>query len=232
MKKRRRTAIIFTLTCAAVLFALFPPVGQAAFRKGFFLGLSGHPLDFQGDLNGTLTLWHIDKAYYLPQLDKTTALGIGFGRRQATWLWEIAFVKSSQKAHFQDMESSSDFQSLEINGKNFLFIDSPVRPYYLVGISVPWLKVGNGSELDGVRADATYIGIAANFGAGLTVGLGSSIFISGGAMYRLAGFFYVSGGGPGRDIAKLQTYQGGPEAGKWLQTSSLGLVFSLDIVLN
>ena len=108
--------------------------------------------------------------------------------------------------------------------------ESPVKPCVSLGISVPWLRIDNGAELNSQKLKASYVGLEAIIGTGLAVRIGPAVFLHGGASWRLGGFFYTSGEGAGRDITTLTVGQGGPRWGRWLRSSSLGLSFGLGFV--
>jgi len=216
--------------CAGLCFvlAMAAPAlsqGPAASRKGFFLSLSGQDIQLKGDLSGDLTLWHFDKAFFIPKMENTFGLSLGFGYRREGGLWEFAVVRASPSILLDGRSGRASYYDLEINGWGFPWKDAAVQPYYLLGLCFPWLVVQDGSRLEHAVNDATYTGLGLNLGAGLLINLGQSLFLSGGIKYRYVGFFYVNGGGKGRDITDLTVGHGGPQWGKWLRAPSLGVTF-------
>ena len=199
--------------------------------EGFFLSLSARSLAFGGDLDGKLVLWHFEKAFFSPRLDPATGLGVGFGVKHAGWLWEMGYVQSRHGADLPDRTTRAAYHSLEMNGKSFLFPELFFHPYISLGISVPWLTVRDGSEFRGVRTDASYIGIGLNLGAGLLADISRRVFISGGAGWRVLGYYYASGEGKGRDITELHVGYEGPIWRNWIRTSTLEVSFSLGLIL-
>jgi len=199
--------------------------------RGFFISLSGQQFGFQGDLDGRLTLWHFEKAFFIPRLTKDFGLGLGLGLRQKWGLWELNVVQAGHRAAWSGSESQAGLTALEINGWGFPWRNSVVQPYYLLGLCFTWLAVRDGAWMAGSVYDATYNGLGINVGAGLVLNLGRRLFVSGGVKYRFLGFYYVNGGGRGRDIQQLTVGYQGPAWDKWLRAPSLGLNFGLSLVL-
>jgi hypothetical protein len=218
------------LTMIAALAVFLPAQEAKPAAEGFFIAASGHDLAYKSDLDGKLALWHFDLAFNIPRLEKKTAIGLGFGYIHASWMWELSYLRSNLTASADDRDTPALFQAVQITGRTFLLREFPVKPYVSLGISVPWLRIDNGAELNGQKLKASYIGLEAVIGAGLAVRIGSAIFLHGGAAWRLGGFFYATGEGPGRDITNLSVGQGGPRWGRWLRSSSLGLTFGLGFV--
>jgi hypothetical protein len=199
-------------------------------RAGFFISAGGRGLAYRGDLNGNLALWHFDLAFYIPKLGDKISTSFGFGILHASWMWELDYLRSDLTASVQGRGTPAHFQAIQITGRQFLLKDSTFQPYVSLGISVPWLRVDGGAELNGQKLQAAYIGLEAVLGAGLEVRISPAVFVHGGAAWRLGGFFYASGEGKGRDLMALSSGQGGPRWGRWLRTSSLGLDFGLGFV--
>ena len=227
--KRTWISIVISLgvaACASVAAQTPQRTGE-----GFFLAVSGQPLALRGDFDGRLVLWHFDKAFFVPELNQAAALGFGLGFKRKSWLWEILHVRSRHPSAFRDRAGTAFYRSVEIDGRSFLVRDFPAKPYLLVGISVPWLKVDPGAEISGLKYRATYIGLGLNIGLGIVLEIAPSLFVSGGGVYRAAGFFYVSGEGKGRDIGDLRVESGGDKWNRWLKASSLSWMIGLGLVL-
>jgi hypothetical protein len=201
--------------------------GSQYSKEGFFIGVSGSRFSFEGDLTKNLVLWHFEKAFFVPRLEGANGLGLGFGFKKASALWELAFLRSSHKADLQGRQSQATVNSIEISGRSFLLKSAPFQPYLLFGISIPWIRVKNGAQMVDTVSNATYYGMGLSLGAGIVIHLLPRLFISGGIVYRYLGFLYVSGEGKGRDINDLRVGYGGPEWGKLLRAQSLGLTFGM-----
>ncbi len=223
----------FGLVPAVLVLALavsLPAQEAKPAGEGFFVSASGHDLAYKGDLDGKLALWHFDLAFYIPKLERKTSVGLGFGYIHASWMWELSYLRSDLTASVEDRNTPALFQAIQITGRTFLLREFPVKPFISLGISIPWLRIDNGAELNAQKLKASYIGLEAVLGAGLAVRIGPSVVLNGGASWRLGGFFYTSGEGAGRDITNLSVGQGGPRWGRWLRSSSLGLTFGLGFV--
>jgi len=205
-----------------------PPASEP---RGFFLSLSGQEFNLQGDLSGDLTLWHFEKAFFVPKLSQDFGLAVGLGIRRRSGLWEFNVAHSSHQALWGGTASRASLYVLEVNGWGFPWKNSVLQAYYLLGLCFPLLTVQNGARMAGSVYDATYTGLGINLGAGLLLNLGQRVFISGGVKHRFLGFFYVNGGGKGRDIADLTVGHQGAEWDKWLRAPSTGLFFGLGIVI-
>jgi hypothetical protein len=226
--KRSWTSILLSLVTLASASAAAQDPKRAG--EGFFIAVSGQSLAFKGDFDGRLVLWCFDKAFFVPEMKNATAFGFGVGFKRNAWLWELLYVNSRHPSAFKDRDGSSVYRSVEIDGRTFLVKDSAIKPYILVGISVPWLTVDQGAEMYGLKYRATYFGLGLNFGGGIILDIAPFLFMSGGLAYRVLGYIYASGEGKGRDIITFRVGQGGPEWKSWLKTSSLGLSFGLGFV--
>jgi hypothetical protein len=192
----------------------------------FFLSLSGHSLSFNGDLSSNLVLWHFEKAFFVPRMENGFGFGLGFGYRRESSLWDFIILRSPHKAYLEGRESNAIFHSAEINGRALLFKNARFQPYFLLGISIPWINVKKGAQMNYSVYNATYTGFGINLGTGLIVHLAPKLFISGGIVCRILRFLYVSGEGKGRDLNDLRLGQDGPKLGRLLEASGFGLSFS------
>jgi hypothetical protein len=224
-----RSGIAVLASIAALAVAL-PAQELKPAKEGFFIAASGHVLAYKGDLDGKLDLWHFDLVFHIPKLEEKTSAAFGFGIIHPSWMWEISYLRSNLTASLEAGNTPALFQAVQITGRTFLLREYPVKPYFSIGISIPWLRIDNGAELYGQKLKASYIGMEAVIGAGMAVRIGRTVFLQGGAAWRLGGFFYASGEGAGRDITHLSVGQDGPRWGRWLRSSSLGLDFGLGFV--
>jgi len=220
-------AALMTLMAASSAFGQ----GSRYSKEGFFVGVSGSSLSFEGDLSKDLVLWHFEKAFFVPRLEGAAGLGLGFGFKKAAALWELEFIRSSHRADLQGGQSEATVTSIEISGKSLLLRYAPFQPYLLFGINIPWLHVKNGSQLYDTVSNANYYGMGLSLGGGVVIHLHPRLFINAGLVYRYLGFLYVSGEGKGRDINDLRVGHGGPEWGRLLRTQSLGLTLGIGFTL-
>jgi len=200
-------------------------------KSGPMILFSAQTLDFRGDLARDLTLWHFEKAFFIPRLGKSLALSVGFGGKSEGGSWDVSYLRSSHTVSIAGAPRTASFQAIELNGRSFVLKKSFLHPYFLGGICLPFIHVNEGSAFRGGRADATYFGIGLNAGTGILVEIGPSIVLNAGAVYRWIGFLYAFGEGKGRDINNLRIGFEGPEWGRLLRTDSLTLTIGLGFVL-
>jgi hypothetical protein len=225
IKAQRR----FLVAVGLVFILTSPPSSQCdqSARAKFFLSLSGHSLSYTGDLNRGLVLWHFEKAFFVPKMENGFGFGLGFGYKRESSLWDFVILRSSHKAYLEGLESTAIFHSAEVNGRALLFKNRYFQPYFLLGIGLPWINAKKGAQMHHSIYNTTYTGFEINLGAGLIVHLAPKWFISGGIVYRILRFLYVSGDGKGRDLNDLRLGQDGPKLGRLLEASGVGLSFSL-----
>jgi len=222
-----RRKIFWCLLLPVVLSQSVFGNGTTDARSGFFLTLSGQNFSVEGDFDGERVLYHTDRSFFIPRVEKTSSFGIGFGYRTESGLWDAGISRSAQTNFFQDQEFRTSLYSVDLNGRAFLFKKAPIKPYLLLGISVPWMNVRDGAEFEGRTADAKYIGLALSAGAGIFIPLGPKLFISGGAVYRYLGFLYAWVRGKGKDIMDLQVSYDGPKWDNWLRARGVSLTFNI-----
>jgi len=222
-----RVALALILAVSA-----FPAAGFAGpGRSGPMILFSGQTLDFRGDLIQDLTLWHFEKAFFIPRLGKGLALAVGLGGKGDGGSWDVSYLRSTHTVSITGAPRTASFQAIEINGRSFFLKKSFLHPFFLGGICLPFIRVDDGSAFRGGRSDATYVGIGLNVGTGLLIEIGPSIVLNAGAVYRWIGFLYAFGEGKGRDINNLRTGFEGPEWGRLLRTNSLSLTIGLGFIL-
>lgn len=227
---RRKAAV------AAALLAALAAVPLAAGENedgvgSFFFGFNAAAGIFKGDCDGRLTLWHFDKAFAVPALPAGVSLGLSFGRRTKTGLWEVVYLQASKNSAWLERELGTSLSLLEIRGRTWAFPRSPVRPFLFLGFGFPRLRVTDGARLGGAVENVSFYGGNIVAGAGVAADLGPRLLLSAGAGYRMLWFLYTFGGGKGRDISKLTPEYGGEFFGRPLKASRLGAEISLGIRL-
>jgi hypothetical protein len=201
-------------------------------RKGFFIAFAGQTLAPRGDQSDGLTLWHFDKAFSVPRLESTLDTGLALGFRREGGLWELSVERANPRGTVGAVGHDVRLTRVELNGWGIPWKHVMIQPYYLLGLSLALMSVTDGARLAGSVSDAAYTGFGVNLGAGLLANFGRHLFLAGGVKYRWTWFFYVNGGGRGRDITKLTLSRNGADAfGRWLSAPSLGLSFSLGVLL-
>jgi hypothetical protein len=226
---------------AAVLFALAAFSASAsgydkrfelakARNEGFYASLSARLQSVSGDFRNDLTLWHFDKAFYIPRLTGEGldyGLGLGIGRKTAYSTWEVRYSMALPKASVNGKDRTIQMHELEISGRSFFNPGRRLQPYGLLGIDLPLVIVHDGSSYQGALLDAAYIGVGLEAGAGLVWDFAPDTFLDLGIVYRIQGYFYAYGEGKGRDINHLRTVQDGEKLGRLLRSSTLAVTASL-----
>jgi hypothetical protein len=226
-----RSPLFPAVAAVAALFILSPVLFAGPGRNGTFLLFSGQALDFERDLAASRTLWHFDKAFFVPRFGRDVALSVGIGGKQRGGTWELSFLYAGQNVSLEDGDRRASFQALELNGRSFFLKKSFFHPYFLGGISLPFIRVRGGASYEGGVFDASYFGAGLIVGAGLLFEIGPSIILNAGALFRWIGFLYAYGGGKGRDINNLRVEWMGPEFGRLLRTDTVTLTIGLGFVL-
>ena len=202
--------------------------------EGLFLSFSVRAVDYTGDIRRDLTLWHIEKAFFVPHLNGTwTAdLGLGIGGKTAYGSWEVRYSLALPNAAVGGESHTLQMHNLEVIGRSFLVKNETFHPYGLLGIDISLLMIANGSYYQGSRLNAAFAGGGISAGGGLMLDLSEKTFLSVEALYRFTVFLYAYGQGKGRDINYMHvgTVDGAP-FGRLLRTPGLGLSISLGFML-
>lgn len=190
---------------------------------GWFIGTSFDSQDFRGDFDGRLVLGDAKKVFFIPGPKRGAGLAFSLGRIDKRGLWAVSFLRSTHDVTFSGGKSEASFNVITLDAKAYVLPSSPVTPYLQIGLTVPWFRVRDGSTYVGEPRDATYLGLGVNGGLGLLVHVGSSVFISGGAVVRGLAFLYAYGeGSEGRDVQNLYVDQTGPRRKGFLKVYGLG----------
>lgn len=219
-----------SVLAAALIAAVFLPA-EAEGRDGAYLFVSGPYLDFQRDLRHTRTLWHFDKAFFIPRVNQGAAIAAGYGRRTRGRGWEVTVLLAPRTVSLADGGHAAAFLALEMNGRSYFIKNGAVHPYFQGGITIAGLRVKGGSLYQGETLNAAYAGGGLTAGTGIIVDLGPSVFLNFGAQYRLMGFLYAFGGGKGRDINDLRIEYKGAEFGRLLRTDVVSLTVGVGFAL-
>ncbi|MHB8054017.1 MAG: hypothetical protein ACYDH3_02025 [Candidatus Aminicenantales bacterium] len=220
------------ILAAILITAVLAPLADAAdARDGAYVFFSGQYLDFQRDLRHNLTLWHFEKAFFVPRLNRGPAVAIGYGKKSPGRSWDVSYLFAPRTVSLADGEHAAGFHALEVNGRSFFFKKASVHPYFQGGIIIPFLHVKDGSLYQGKRLNASYFGAGLTIGTGVVIGISPAIILNVGAQYRLIGFLYAYGEGKGRDINDLRIGFEGPKLGRMLRTDIVTLTVGIGFVL-
>jgi hypothetical protein len=129
-----------------------------------------------------------DEIMILPRLDARTAVRGIFGFRTRRGAFEVGYEQTKHVGTFLDMTGTATFHSINFDERIFFLTRGRLQPYGLVGLSVPWLTVKDGSFLDPDVADGSFRGVGVNTEAGVTVFVHPRVGINAGYRYRVMWF--------------------------------------------
>jgi hypothetical protein len=134
-----------------------------------------------------------DEIMILPRLEpKSTIRGI-LGVRGNRGGFEASYEQTTHVGTFLDFPGEATFHSLNFDERIFLLTRGRIQPYGLLGLSLPWLTVKDGSFLDPKVADASFRGFGVNTEAGVMVFAHPRFGVSTGYRYRTMWFDSASG---------------------------------------
>lgn len=166
-------------------------------KNGVYVGLTGVP-DFTLDgvtFDGASYYQKVggEEILILPRLEpKSTARWIG-GYRQGRGSFEVGYERTKHVGTFMDLAGEATFHAINFDERIFLLTRGRVQPYGLLGLSLPWLTVRDGSFLDDDVADGSFRGYGVNAEAGVTVFPHPRLGVSAGYRYRTMWFDSASG---------------------------------------
>jgi hypothetical protein len=185
-------ALVITAALSLCVLAL-PPAAwsqdHAAFAKtGIYVGASGVP-DFTLDgltFDGASYYRQIDgdEIMILPRLARKTSVRGFAGFRSSRGAFEVGYEQTTHPGTFLDSTGEAIFRSLNFDERIFLLTRGRIQPYGLLGLSLPWLTVKDGSVLHEDVADASFRGFGVNSEAGVTVYMQPRVGFSVGYRYR------------------------------------------------
>ena len=82
--------------------------------------------------------------------------------------------------------SGVELNTVNFDGRLYFMTDTPLQPFALIGVAVPWLDIDNGS-VDSVTlavGNANFTGVGFNFGGGVNFYVTPQIAITGTAGWR------------------------------------------------
>ncbi len=228
-----------SLTAVLAVLSLAPALAGSDFDKRFerakarnegsYATLTFQPQTVFGDFRSDLTLWHFEKAFHIPRLERSYAseIGLGIGRKSAYSAWEVRYQLALPKAAVAGATETVQFHCLEIMGRSYFSPGGVLQPYGQLGIDLPLVVVPSGATYQGSKMTAVYAGAGLNAGAGLTWDFAPDTFLNVGLVYRFLIFYYAYGEGKGRDINHLRTTYEGDKFGRLLRSSGLAATASL-----
>ena len=172
------------------------PKGYA--KQGGYVGLSGFPsFTFDGETFDGETLYKEvdgDEMAILPRLDSQGMFRgvLGYRGRQAAF--EVSYERTHHNGTFAaEVPVDTTFQAVNFDGRFFFLSERRVQPHVVVGASVPWLLIKDGSYLEPDLGDAKWRGFGVNTEAGVTVFPTPRVGVSIGYSYRIMWFDRMTG---------------------------------------
>jgi hypothetical protein len=198
------TPLLLALTFATPAWSQERP-GFA--KEGVYVGVAGVP-GFTLDgltFDGATAYQKVDgeEIVILPRLDRKAMVRGLVGIRSKRGSFEVAYDQTRHSGTFLDIPGvEATFHSINFDERIFLLTRGRVQPYVLLGGSIPWLTIKDGSFLDPDFADASFRGFGVNTEAGVTVFATSRVGVSAG--YRYRSMWFDSASGVTREASKLR----------------------------
>ena len=170
---------------------------QGFVKQGGFAGVSFVPnFTFDGVTFDGETIYKEvggEEIMILPRLDTRNLfrLMLGYRARQASI--EVSYDRTAHHGTFVDLGGKATFQAVNVDGRYFFATRGRVQPHVLLGGSMPWFTVKDGSFLEPDVADAKFNGYGVNTEAGVTVYVHRQVGISLGYNYRILWFDRATG---------------------------------------
>jgi hypothetical protein len=115
------------------------------------------------------------------------------GYRSGRGAFEFSFDRTKHDGMFLGQRTEATFYVLNFDERIYLITRSRIQPHVLLGGSIPWLKIKDGSFLDPDLGDASFRGFGVNTEAGVTVYPHPRVGVSAGYRYRIMWFDSASG---------------------------------------
>jgi hypothetical protein len=115
------------------------------------------------------------------------------GYRTGRGAFEVSYDRTKHSGTFYDFPAEATFHVLNFDERVYLLTAHRIQPHLLLGGSIPWLQIKDGSFLDPDLGDASYRGFGVNTEAGVTVYPHPRFGISTGYRYRVMWFDSASG---------------------------------------
>jgi hypothetical protein len=192
-----RVFVLLALMCAFAAPAAAQVEQRGRAKEGGFIAVTVVPsFTFDGEtFDGQTAYKEIDgeELFFLPKMDKKPLIRaiLGYRARQASL--EISYDRTQHDGTFMDVPLDSTYQAVNVDGRFFFATSHPVQPYVLVGGSLPWLRVKDGSFLDPDLGDARFRGFGVNTEAGVSVYPVPQFGIGVGYAYRVLWFDRATG---------------------------------------
>jgi len=194
--------MVRVVSVSAFLTLLAAPLwaqeGSGFAKNGGYVGMSG-VLDFSfgGDTFDGESMYQKvggEEVLILPKCEGAhNALRAVCGWRTGIGAFEISYDRSKHNGTFLGFPGEGTFHALNFDERIFMLTRGRIQPHVLLGGSIPWMTVKDGSFLDPNVADGSFRGFGVNTEAGLTVYPHPRVGVSTGYRYRIMWFDSASG---------------------------------------
>jgi hypothetical protein len=186
------------LVMLAVAAPAWSQEGSGFAKEGVFAGVSALPgftldgLTFDGStyyqkVGG-------EEILILPRLNRKNMVRGIVGFRSKRGSFEVSYDQTKHVGTFFDVPGEeATFHSINGDERIFFLTRQRIQPYVLLGGSIPWVTIKDGSFLDPDLGDGSFRGFGVNTEAGVTVFASPRFGISAGYRYRAMWFDTASG---------------------------------------
>jgi len=157
-------------------------------KSGFYLGLARPYNSIAGDFTGKNVLHGGGEVIAIPKMTSSFGYGGLLGYRFGHGALEASYLRSTHGAAFLDVASRAEYHLVNLDARYYLFAGKPVQPFALIGATLNWLIVKNGSATETEVGNATFAGGGFNAGTGIALHLTRRLSVSGEAVYRYLGY--------------------------------------------
>lgn len=167
-------------------------------KNGGYVGMSG-VLDFSfgGDTFDGESIYkkvNGEEILILPKFEGAQhALRAVFGWRTGIGAFEVSYDRSKHQGTFLEFPGEATFHALNFDERIFFLRQTRIQPHVLLGGSIPWMTIKDGSYLEPEVGDGSFRGFGVNTEAGVTVFPHPRVGISTGYRYRVMWFDSASG---------------------------------------
>ncbi len=157
-------------------------------KNGFYLGIAAPRNEIAGSFDGETVLTGGGELIAVPKVASSFGLGVLVGGRTGQSALEVGYLRSRHNVTFLEAPGKADYHVLNFDARYYLTAKSAAQPFVLLGATLDWLIVEEGSVSETEVGDATFQGGGFYAGGGLAIYLHPRVSISGEAAYRLIGY--------------------------------------------
>jgi hypothetical protein len=196
---KRLAFVPFLLTLASPTWAQEEERPAAGYAKdGLFVGASTLlNFSFSGDTFDGESAYIREggeEVVILPRFDGAhNVMRFVGGYRVGRGSFEVSYDRTKHSGAFIGQPVEATFYVLNFDERIYLMTKGRIQPHVLLGGSIPWLKIQNGSFDNPNLGDASFRGFGFNTEGGVTVYAHPRVGVSAGYRYRMMWFDSASG---------------------------------------